>query len=513
MVELSEQVFQYYLRVKNFIAAANVASLHVEHIYYKHDSIAQSLQKSHVFTKTWGQYKDLHPASLGNTSLIANNNKNVEIIHPGAFSGNPSVQTPSYNAASKLEELSNFIFKYGDDRSRTRALLCVVFHYAVHDRYYAARDMFLISHIQETIDKTDIKTQILYNRALVMIGLCAFRLGLIQKSHDALTNICSNRLKELLAQGQSYKYYDKDREQEKIERRRQLPYHMHINPDLLESCHLISAMFLELPLIAKNGGIISSLQNPISKQFRKYFQTYNKQIFTGPPENSREMILSASKALLNGQWKKACELLLTLDAWNLLPGDGSDKIKILLSQKVKEEGVRLYLLTYGIHFESISLNHICEIFEMDILIARRIISQMIFNKEISAAWEHPADTLIIYKVDPSTIETLAQTVTERINNVMESNERLLDPFTGIYGYKDDNYGRDNRKQYGDDKQNPRRQWKSGGSGSRNGPRVVANRVGGGSRNRNVSGTNKIGNVWSAGKKHDFNARPKPQHNV
>lgn len=76
-------------------------------------------------------------------------------------------------------------------------------------------------------------------------------------------------------------------------------------------------------------------------------------------------------------------------------------------------------------------------FEMDDVSARRIISRMIFDKEISAAWEHPADTLILYKVDPNAIQTMSQTLAEKVLGLMESNEMLLDPFSGMYGYKDD----------------------------------------------------------------------------
>lgn len=62
-----------------------------------------------------------------------------------------------------MTELTKHIYNYqGVDqgRIRTRSMLCHIYHHALHDRWFQARDLMLMSHLQESIQHSDVETQV-----------------------------------------------------------------------------------------------------------------------------------------------------------------------------------------------------------------------------------------------------------------------------------------------------------------------------------------------------------------
>ncbi|CDI86997.1 eukaryotic translation initiation factor 3 subunit 8, putative [Eimeria praecox] len=321
-----------------------------------------------------------------------------------------------------IETLTRYVFKHSaSQREKIRALLHVAYSKSLHEDYYQARDLMHTPNIQELAMQTDISTQILYNRNLVQLGLCAFRNGLIQDAHACLSQICPKH-KELLAQGLSnLKNVERTQEQERAEKRRLLPYHMHINMELIECVHNICAMLLEVPHMAHDA--FDPRKRPISKHFRRMLEMYDRQTFMGPPENPRETVMAATKALQRGDWNECARHLWSLSIWDKMYN--KEHIQEMLLQKIKAEAMRTYIFTYLPLYDSFAIGQLASMFDLSLNAVHSIVSKMMINEEIHASWDETSQFILISRVKHTRLQQLALTLAENVANAVEQNELTL----------------------------------------------------------------------------------------
>eukprot|EP00057_Strongylocentrotus_purpuratus_P032301 XP_787192.3 PREDICTED: eukaryotic translation initiation factor 3 subunit C [Strongylocentrotus purpuratus] len=411
-----------------------------------------------------------------------------------------------------MDRMCKYIYsKDTTDLIRTRTMLCHIYHYAIHDRWYTARDLMLMSHLQQTIQFSDIPTQILYNRTMVQLGLCAFRHGNIRDAHNALLDIQSGgRAKELLAQGLLMRQQERDAQQEKIEKSRQLPFHMHINLELLECVYLVSAMLLEIPYMASHHFDIR--RRMISKSFHHQLRLSERQTLIGPPESMREHVVAASRAMRYGDWRGCKKFLINekmnMKVWNLFKD--SDHVRKLITRKIQEESLRTYLFTYGSVYDALSLITLSDMFELEKTAVHSIVSKMIINEELMASWDEPAATIVMHRCEPTRLQHLSLRLADKVSNLVENNERLIDARMGDNRFKGRDFNKDGNRREGGYKDGGRGGYRGGGRDNRyHGDNQGGNRYrdGGGRRggyNRDGGGGRRGGYNRDGGGRDNYN---------
>ncbi|XP_059146411.1 eukaryotic translation initiation factor 3 subunit C-like isoform X2 [Physella acuta] len=387
-------------------------------------------------------------------------------------------ENPEKTSEALMDKMCKFIYaKDSTDRLRTRSMLCHIYHHALHDRWYQARDLMLMSHLQDNIQHSDVSTQILYNRTLVQLGLCGFRQGHIRDAHNALVDIqSSNRAKELLAQGLvPQRQHERSPEQEKIEKRRLLPYHKHINLELLECVYLVSAMLLEIPYMAAHE--LDVRKRMISKNFHHVLKMSERQTLTGPPESMREHVVAASKAMKNGDWKKCRDFIINekmnAKVWDLF--FQADKVRDMISAKIQEESLRTYLFRYSSMYDSLSLDSLAAMFQIETTLAHATISKMIINEELMASLDEPTQIVVMHRTEPTRLQSLALQLSEKVGSLVDNNERIMEIKQGNFFFNKSTHQvtkpdqRDNFQNPHQHQQQQQQQWGGRGRQNRNNP--------------------------------------------
>lgn len=502
----------YFKRCDEMKSAAQVALLCVEHLYYRHRDIAGVLDRQWAIERA-----QLDAELVAKKVVLAQRRDAVQVARREAVAQkkelpplpnlslesikvevDPSTVAPVGDRPDPeefLQELINIVYQDGDNKQKDRATLCLVYNSALNNRFFKARDLMLMSHIQESIETYDISTQIVFNRAMVQLGLCAFRQGLMRPAHDCLSRFMgSGKSKELLAQGVSNaRNQRRNVDLEKEQRRRQVPYHMHINLDLLDACYLIAAVLLERPNMA--AAETDSSRRVISFHFRKQLDNYSSgRSFVGPPENTRDHIMSAQAALEGADWKEASELLCKLPVWDLWAVYDTQSVKDMIVKATKEASLLVFLHSYATCYDSLSHDRLCEMFELSSAEVHCVASRLMNQKELSAAWDQPTNTIVMHKADPSRLQTIALELADKANIFVDANERSLSARLGT-----DRHERDDKRPTGSRK--------TGGGRYRRSfnPRSTNRRFAGHSGNKR-SGTSRSGRKYGGRSNRQYGSR-------
>ena len=266
-LKVYEKALQAYTDVRENIAA--IAHLQVEHIYYLHDTAAQPMHALRTLQAraNWNVINNIHPAARGSGAkgtVAASHKNDARLVNPASFSTTFDETDPVANggvaldSVAEMRRLCKIVYDHSGPsaaRMRVRAVLHQIYHLALHDHYADAKSLLLMSRFQDQADDWDIETQVVFNRTMAQLGLAALRNDHLTDALRCLADLCSgSKINELLAQRVS-RFWNNDKnaskeeqnERELRERQRLLPFHRHINTDLLEACHNISAMLIEIP--------------------------------------------------------------------------------------------------------------------------------------------------------------------------------------------------------------------------------------------------------------------------
>ncbi|CUA74048.1 Eukaryotic translation initiation factor 3 subunit C [Rhizoctonia solani] len=331
----------------------------------------------------------------------------------------PNPPSPQPSTSELITSLATKLYKSPSPLLRTRAMLAHIYHTGLQNDFPRARDMLLMSHVQESIGSADAQTQILFNRAVVQLGLSAFRRGMIKEAHGVLGDIfATQRVKELLAQGTGPRGAETTTVARVL-----LPFHVHINTELAEAVFLVSCMLVEAPLIA------AEQTKAISKPFRRLLEFADRQAFAGPPESTRDCVVQATRALLAGEWERCRELIVGIKIWGLM-GAESEGVKEMLGQRIQEESLRTYLFTYSPHYTSLSLDFLQRTFSLSATQTTSIVSRMIWNDELAASLDSAAKAVVFRRTEVNRTQASALALAERAANLVEMTEKALDMRVG-----------------------------------------------------------------------------------
>jgi translation initiation factor 3 subunit C len=98
----------------------------------------------------------------------------------------------------------------------------------------------------------------------------------------------------------------------------------------------------------------------------------------------------------------------------------------MFDRRIQEEGLRTFLFTYAPYYSSLSLSLLSRTFHLEVRAVTSIISRIIWNEELSASLDQSAGVVVFHRVELTRTQQLAQVLADKVNALVEQNEKTLD---------------------------------------------------------------------------------------
>jgi len=190
-------------------------------------------------------------------------------------------------------------------------------------------------------------------------------------------------------------------------------------------------MLLEIPNISRNELYIE--RNIISRPYRKLIDSADKTLFNGPPEQSREFIVYASRSLFHGEWRMAVDYLFgAAKMWKLIPE--YDEVKKVLTNKIKEVAFKVLMFRNSKFYESYSITDLGDLFDLSEPDVKTFVSKLIVREKLNVSIKKQENIVQINEAPLNEMQSLANVLAQKLKVVIEHNTQIA------------NYIRDDSKQ-------------------------------------------------------------------
>jgi len=385
------------IKQSNSIIKARVSQVLLLHLYYRKKTSINTILNS------WRQMEE---------NILKDLPKREAVYQANLFKSSEEL----------LSVLFNEVYSKLDSKAKLKSLLTEIYYEALNENFDKAKSLFNKTNISHLVSLTkDDTIKVFYNRALIQLGVSAFRRGEFEMAKYFLSPLCclgTSRLRDNLCQTN-----EKLSTLEKEDKKKLIPYTMTLNLEEVEIIFYLTLMLEDTDkLLLQKLGLEDS-----DIYLKRQIQSFEKQIFMSVPESSRQSILTACENLLVGNLAKAKEFLLSSILFKSNTLIDSEELKSKVFERLKIVGLRCFLLNSQSDYVNLTVEVLKERFEIqEEGTIRKEINQLIVKGLINARWNNKILEFYRFNSVDSKYKMTLESLEKNIKAISENNITLLE---------------------------------------------------------------------------------------